>query len=144
MATPIQITFDCADPDMIATFWATALDYEKLAPPEGFNSWQELLEAQGVPEDLWNTASAIVDPRGIGHRVFFQKVPDLKASKNRVHLDLIVGGDHNTPLEERRNRVDAEVGRLTEAGATKIEPRDQNGEYWVVMLDPEGNEFCIQ
>jgi hypothetical protein len=144
MATSVQVTIDCADPDRLATFWATALGYKKQDPPEGFSSWQDFLIAQGVPEDQWNSASAVVDPDGTGPRIFFQRVPEPKASKNRVHLDVNVGGGHNTPLEERRERVNAEVERLLGAGATKLGPFEVRGEYWVVMQDPEGNEFCLQ
>ena len=144
MATSVQVTIDCADPDRLATFWATALGYKKQDPPEGFSSWQDFLIAQGVPEDQWNSASAVVDPDGTGPRIFFQRVPEPKASKNRVHLDVNVGGGHNKPLEERRERVNAEVERLLGAGATKLGPFEVRGEYWVVMQDPEGNEFCLQ
>jgi hypothetical protein len=144
VATSVQVTIDCADPDRLATFWATALGHKKQDPPEGFGSWQEFLTAQGVPEDQWNSASAVVDSDGTGPRIFFQQVPEPKASKNRVHLDLNVGGGHTAPLEERRERVGAEVERLVAAGATKLGPFEQRGEYWVVMQDPEGNEFCLQ
>jgi catechol 2,3-dioxygenase-like lactoylglutathione lyase family enzyme len=144
MATSVQVTIDCADPDRLANFWATALGYKKQDPPEGFDSWPEFLTAQGVPEDQWNSASAVVDPDGTGSRIFFQRVPEPKAKKNRVHLDVNVGGGHSTPLEERRERVGAEIERLVAAGATKLVPFEQRGEYWVVMQDPEGNEFCLQ
>jgi hypothetical protein len=144
MATSIQITFDCADPDRLATFWAAALGYEKQAPPPGYASWPEFLAAQGVPEDQWGSASAVVDPAGVGPRLFFQRVPEPKAVKNRVHLDVNVGGGGGTPLEERQARVNATAHRLTRLGATRVEDRHQLGEYWVVMQDPEGNEFCLQ
>ena len=109
MATPIQVTFDCADPDRLATFWATALGYKKQDPPEGFGSWEEFLSAQGIPEDQWNSASAVVDPDGVGPRIYFQRVPEPKTVKNRVHLDVNAGGGRDTPPDERRKRVDAEV-----------------------------------
>jgi hypothetical protein len=144
MAVRFQVTFDCADPDRVATFWAAALGYEKQAPPPGYESWPAFLAAQGIPEDQWDAASAVVDPAGVGPRLFFQRVPEPKATKNRVHLDLNVGGGPGVPLEERRRRVDAEVGRLIEAGAAKLRSFDQHHEYWVVMQDPEGDEFCLQ
>ncbi len=143
MATPIQVTFDCADPDRLATFWATALGYRKQEPPEGYASWPAFLAAQGIPEDQWNSASALIDPESRGPRLYFQRVPEPKVVKNRVHLDLTIGGRH-IPLEERRARVDAEVERLRGAGATQLRPVEEHGEYWVVMADPEGNEFCLQ
>lgn len=144
MATPIQVTFDCADPDRIATFWATALRYKKQDPPEGYATWTEFLSAQGVAEDQWNSASAIVDPDGIGPRIYFQQVPEPKSVKNRVHLDVNVGGGRDAPLNERRSRVDTEVERLVGDGATRWRSLEEHGEYCVVMYDPEGNEFCLQ
>jgi Glyoxalase-like domain len=144
MATPIQVTFDCADPDRLATFWATALGYKKQDPPPGYATWPEFLAAQGVPEDQWNAASAIVDPEGIGPRIYFQQVPEPKTVKNRVHLDVNVGGGRDTPDDERRGRVNAAVERLLGAGATRLRACAEHGEYWVVMQDPEGNEFCLQ
>ncbi len=144
MATPIQVTFDCADPDRLATFWATALGYKKQDPPEGYATWDEALAAYGVPEERWNSASAVVDPDGRGPRIFFQQVPEPKTVKNRVHLDVNIGGDAGTPSDVRRQRVDAEVERLIQAGAVRLHSAEQHGEYWVVMQDPEGNEFCLQ
>lgn len=144
MAVSFQVTFDCADPDALATFWATALEYKKQDPPEGFGTWQEFLIAQGVPEDQWDSASAVVDPAGVGPRLFFQRVPEPKTAKNRVHLDVNVGGGRGTSPEERRGRVDAAVARLVGVGAARVRAFDQHGEYWIVMTDPEGNEFCLQ
>lgn len=144
MATPIQVTFDCADPDRLATFWATALGYRKQEPPEGYATWPAFLAAQGIPEDQWNAANALIDPESRGPRLYFQRVPEPKVVKNRVHLDLNVGGGRHVPLEERRARVNAEVERLRGAGATQLRPVEEHGEYWVVMADPEGNEFCLQ
>ena len=144
MATPVQVTFDCADPDRLATFWATALGYKKQDPPTGYATWPEFLAAQGVPENRWNAASAIIDPAGRGPRIYFQQVPEPKTAKNRVHLDVNVGGGRDTPDDERRGRVNAEVERLLGAGATRLRACAEHGEYWVVMHDPEGNEFCLQ
>ncbi len=144
MATPIQVTFDCADPNRLATFWATALGYKKQDPPAGYATWNEFLAAQGVPEDQWNSANAIIDPDGIGPRIYFQRVSEPKVVKNRVHLDVNVGGGANTPLDERRKRINAEVERLVGVGATKLCSLEEYDEYWVVMYDPEGNEFCLQ
>jgi hypothetical protein len=144
VATSFQVTFDCADPDRLATFWAAALGYKKQGPPEGYATWYEFLAAQGVPEDQWNSASAVIDPDGIGSRIFFQKVPEPKSAKNRVHLDVNAGGGRAVTAAERRKRVDAEVERLVGIGATRLRDKERLGEYWVVMQDPEGNEFCIQ
>ena len=82
---------------------------------------------------------------GSGRGVFFQKVPEGKVAKNRLHLDLNVSGGHGVPVAERRPRVDAEVARLKALGATDERgAMDLRGEYWVRMNDPEGNEFCVQ
>src|SRR5262245_2137883 len=113
-------------------------------PPDGFATWEDWLREMGIPEDQWNSASAVMDPEGNKPRLYFQRVPEKKQAKNRVHLDLNVGGPHGTPMDERRGRVDPEVERLTALGATTLRPVEERGEYWVVMQDPEGNEFCVQ
>ena len=136
----MQVAIDCADPAALAAFWAAALPgYALQPPPEGFDSWPAFLAAQGVPEPSWNDASAVV---GDGPRVFFQKVPEPKTGKNRVHLDLHSGGGPSVPLAEQQARVRAAVARLTALGATLVEERAELGVAWAVMTDPEGNEFC--
>jgi hypothetical protein len=144
MATGVQIVFDCADPDKLAHFWAEALHYKIQDPPPGFDSWEAFLKAQGIPETEWNSASAVVDPAGVGPRIYFQRVPEAKTVKNRVHLDLNVGGSRSAPLEERRRRVEAEVDRLLQLGARKARTIEERGEYFVNLIDPEGNEFDVQ
>jgi hypothetical protein len=144
VAVAIQVTMDCADPRVLTDFWADALGYVEQPPPEGFASWPEALAAWGVPESDWNARSAIVDPDERGPRLFFQRVPERKSVKNRVHLDVNVGGGAGTPLEERRVRVAGAVERLTGRGATVVKHFDERDEHWVVMQDPEGNEFCLQ
>jgi hypothetical protein len=134
MAHGIQVTFDCAAPGRLAAFWASTLRYVVQPPPEGFGSWPEFLTSIGVPESEWDSRSAVVDPEGKGPRLFFQRVPEEKAAKNRVHLDVNVGKD----------RVDAEVERLLTLGAERVREHGEMGERWVVMRDPEGNEFCVQ
>ena len=88
MAVEFQVTFDSADPAAHAAFWAEALHYALQPPPSGFPSWDAALDAWGVPAERRNDRSAVVDPAGVGPRVFFQKVPEPKTAKNRVHLDL--------------------------------------------------------
>ena len=145
MATSVQIVFDCADPDRLGKFWAEALHYKTQDPPTGFASWEDFLRDQGVPEAEWNTANAIVDPEKAGPRIYFQQMDTPKPTKNRVHLDLNVSGGGRAPYEERVKRVDAEVERILKFGATKRQVwEESDGTYWVVMLDPEGNEFCVQ
>ena len=144
MATAIQIVFDCANPDLLARFWAAALGYKVQEPPPGFASWDNFLEAQGVPRDRWDSASAIVDQEGTKPRIFFQRVPEGKAVKNRVHLDLNVGGGQATPMAERKRRIAAEIERLVGLGARQGRVVEEQGEYWVNMFDVEGNEFDLQ
>jgi hypothetical protein len=144
MATQVQVTFDCADPSVLSTFWAAALGYRLQDPPEGFATWEAFLADLGVPEDEWNSASAVVDPDGGGPRLYFQRVPEPKAAKNRVHLDLNVGGPLGTSLDERKTAVGREAKRMTGIGAEVVREVEERGEFWVVMRDPEGNEFCLQ
>ena len=69
MARDVQITFDCADPAGLAAFWAEALGYRLQDPPEGFASWEQALEAMGIPPERRNDASAVTDPEGRGPRL---------------------------------------------------------------------------
>jgi hypothetical protein len=136
----MQIAIDCADPARLAEFWAAALPgYQVQPPPPGFDSWDAFLDANDVPPEHRNDASAVV---GDGPRVFFQKVPEPKTGKNRVHLDLHAGGGPSVPLDEQRERIRAEVARLQALGASLVEERAGLGVAWAVMTDPEGNEFC--
>jgi hypothetical protein len=144
MVVPIQVTFDCADPDRLAHFWADLLGYQLDPPPEGYDSWDAWLIEQGIPESEWNSASAVSDPEEHGPRIFFQRVPEPKESKNRVHLDVNVGGPRGTPADERRTAVDAAVERAIGLGAKKVRLVDERGERHYVMNDIEGNEFCLQ
>jgi hypothetical protein len=143
MAIQVQVVIDCADPARLAAFWAKALDYRIQDPPDGFDSWPAFLTSIGVPESEWNSASAVVDPDGVGPRFFFQRVPEPKQVKNRLHVDLRVAGGRLVPVEDRKAPLAAEVERLTALGASLVEPVESRGEYWIVMRDPEGNEFCI-
>ncbi|WP_176733054.1 VOC family protein [Streptomyces agglomeratus] len=147
----LQITIDCADPQRLVLFWAEALRYVPQPPPEGHATWRAYWESIGVPaEELADGAGelpeSVVDPKGIGPRIWFQQVPEPKTVKNRVHLDLKVGGGREAPLALRRERVDGEVARLTALGAsilcTMDEPEGMDY-YAVVLQDPEGNEFCV-
>jgi Glyoxalase-like domain len=145
MATAIQVVIDCADPAALSRFWALALGYKLQDPPPGSASWPEWLAAAGIPEEHWNDASAVVDPDGRGPRIYFQRVPEGKTVKNRVHLDLNVGGGPGAAKAERRERVDAEAQRLAGHGATLAGVKENElGEYCAAMLDPEGNEFDVQ
>lgn len=141
MSAAFQVTFDADDPERLGGFWASALGYEAEKPPEGFSSWEAFLASIGVPEDKRSSAYAIVDPDGVKPRLFFQQVPEGKTVKNRVHLDVraTVGLEPDQTAERR----DEEVRRLESLGATRHDERTEMGLTWVVMTDPEGNEFCV-
>jgi hypothetical protein len=139
MAIPIQVTFDAADPVALSRFWATALGYVEQPPPDGMASWDEWARRAGVPEDEWDDSAAIVDPDGVRPRLLFQKVPEGRTAKNRMHLDVNAG----TP-DHDRDRVEAHVEKLVAAGADVQGRVEEHDQYWVVMTDPEGNEFCVQ
>jgi catechol 2,3-dioxygenase-like lactoylglutathione lyase family enzyme len=146
MATRIQVTIDCADPDRLARFWTAALGYELEKPPDGSESWQAYWVGRGLAaEEIEDGYFAIVDPAGVGPRIWFQPVPERKVVKNRVHLDLGVSGGREVPVATRRERVDAAADRLVGAGATRLRVFAEEGvdHYAVVMQDPEGNEFCL-
>lgn len=143
MAKPFQITFDAHDTAAQATFWAEALGYIVQPPPEGFSTWEEFASAVGIPEEDWGNLAAAVDPDGVQPRLLFARVPEDKAVKNRVHLDVNVT-DSSTTLDARRTTIDTEVERLVTLGATKVEDRGDTTHTWTVMVDPEGNEFCVQ
>jgi len=112
------ITFDCADWAPLVEFWSAATGYRE--DPEYPN-------LPGDPEGL------LVDPAG-GPSLLFQVVPEAKAGKNRVHLDLV-------PDTTR----DAAVDRLLGLGATLVrDHRRPDGTGWVTLADPAGNEFCVE
>jgi hypothetical protein len=141
-----QLVIDCADPDLLARFWAAALGYELEPPPAGFADWDAYWRDVGLPEEeLGNGADRIVDPGGRGPRIWFQVVPERKSIKNRLHLDIGVGGGRAVPIETRRQRVDAEARRLVGLGARLVHDLNEDGidHYAVAMEDPEGNEFDI-
>ena len=145
MATGIQVVFDCADPNKQAAFWAEALHYQLPKPPGEFETWHDWARAQGIPEERWNDWASAEDPDGTGPRLYFQRVPEGKVAKNRMHLDLNVGGGRDVPAGERKVRVMAEVRRLKALGASDRRGAiEQDDEFWVRMNDPEGNEFCVQ
>lgn len=139
MSVGFQVSFDATQPAVLAAFWAVALGYVEQPPPEGFSSWGAWAASMGIPAEHRDDVAALVDPDGVRPRLLFQKVPEGKTVKNRVHLDVNVGApDHD------RQRVDAHVQRLIEVGGTVVAEREERGERWVVMQDPEGNELCVQ
>ena len=108
------ITFDCADCNRIARFWAAALQYEVRDDKEG-----------------WVVLKPI---NGSGPLLGFQQVPEPKVVKNRVHVDL-------KPLA---GTMDTEIERLASIGAQQVRLVAENPDgVHTIMQDPEGNEFCV-
>jgi hypothetical protein len=129
-----QVTFDCAEPALVARFWCDALGY--VLPPslEGFVP---------RPGEQGPASASCSDPTGVGPRLYFQRVPEGKVVKNRVHLDVRVG----TGLvgEARVAALEAECARLIPLGATRVRllVADEHNESCLLMQDIEGNEFCL-
>jgi hypothetical protein len=117
------ITFDCKEPYQLSLFWSALTGYaEKPDDPN-------------LPEHV---EAALISPNG-GPTLLFQRVPEAKQVKNRVHLDLC-------PADSDPAARDAELERILALGATIVEDhrRPENGEGWITLADPEGNEFCLE
>lgn len=140
----VQVTLDCADPAALAEFWAVVLGYQVQPPPPGFESWDATLDAWGVPADQRNSRSAVVPPPGSdGPRVFFQRVPEPKSVKNRVHLDVRAApGLEGDARMQRLEEVGEQLVALGARRLTRFEPGGIDAGH-LVMADPEGNEFCL-
>ncbi|MEU9294643.1 VOC family protein [Streptomyces sp. NPDC048266] len=136
-----QVTFDCAEPERVARFWCEVLGYVAPPPPEGFATWDDYNGS--LPAGDRGAWFACSDPTGVGPRLYFQRVPEGKAVKNRVHLDVRVA----TGLvgEERVAALEAECARLVALGAVRVQLllADENNESCLAMQDVEGNEFCL-
>ncbi|MGY5884754.1 VOC family protein [Modestobacter lacusdianchii] len=152
MSRAWQVTFDAADPRALSTFWRDVLGYVHPAPPgvdlpagaDPLAAWDDFLARVGVPENQRNSSSAVEDPDGAGPRLFFQQVPEGKVAKNRLHLD--VRAAPGLEGEERMAALEAECDRLLGLGATRVrraEPDPPLSLGFIVMTDPEGNEFCL-
>ncbi len=113
MAATLGLVLDCTDPDRLAEFWSAAIGYTTLGSAGNY--------------------VLLVDQAGLQPKLLLQRVAEPKAGKNRLHFDI------ETPS------VDEEVARLQGLGAQRIEPDaiQEHGNRWIVMADPEGNEFCV-
>ena len=126
MATHWTLGCDALDPQRVAAFWALALGY--VAEP-GYDD----------PD-----GASIIDPDGVGPAIGFLRVPEGKAVKNRMHIDIRVAGEPPWDMVERAALIRAKVAVLAAAGATVVREEwyDEHLGH-VVMFDPEGNEFCV-
>ena len=126
MATLWTLGCDAADPHGIAVFWAVALGY--VAEP-GYDD---------------SDGASIIDPDGVGQAIGFLRVPEGKTAKNRMHIDIRVAGEPPWDMAERGQLIRAKVAEVVTVGATTVR-EESYGEHLghVVMLDPEGNEFCV-
>lgn len=123
-------------------FWNEVLGYETPTPPPGFDSWEAF--SATLPPDERDTRWACVDPEGVGPRLFFQRVPEPKQVKNRLHLD--VRAAPGLQGDDRMAALEAECERLAALGATRqrrVDPAPPMEADFIVMTDPEGNEFCL-
>jgi predicted enzyme related to lactoylglutathione lyase len=113
MTARMGLVLDCADPDVLAAFWASALGYTSVGSA---GSYVMLLPTEGD-----------------GPQLLLQRVPEPKTAKNRMHLDIYVAD------------IDAEADRLATLGARRLQADslEEYGTHWFLMVDPEGNEFCV-
>ena len=112
-APEFGLVLDCVDPDRLAVFWAAALDYVNVGSAGAY--------------------VALYPRSGGGPKLLLQRVEDLKSGKNRMHVDIDAAD------------IDAEGARLERLGATRTGDTTtlEHGTRWIVMADPEGNEFCV-
>jgi hypothetical protein len=141
-----QLTIDANDPCALARFWGQALGYQPMPPKKPETTWHaHYLSRLGDNDDF---DDRLFDPEGLKPPIWFQAVPEAKAGKNRLHLDLYpTGRDNALPQEQRVETVEAKVAELVGLGASvQRRTRDDDPDdpvYYVVMQDPEGNEFCV-
>ena len=144
MPFDFQIVVDASQPHALADWWAETLGW--VVEPSDENFIRRMIAEGYASEDdtmmhngalVWKEGAAIRHPdvpSGLAKpRILFQLVPEPKTAKNRLHLDVRVGGQN----------VDAQVAKLTERGATYLHNSSQGPHWWVTMADPERNEFCV-
>ena len=134
----VQVTFDCTEPERVGRFWCEVLGY--VVPPlDGFGTWDDYQHA--VPPEERGSWFACVDPSGAGPRLYFQRVPEGKVGKNRVHHDVRVANELEG--EQRLAALEAECARLVPLGARRERLLYDGTDACMVMQDIEGNEFCL-
>ncbi|RKS09088.1 hypothetical protein DFP74_4817 [Nocardiopsis sp. Huas11] len=117
-----ELAIDCADPEALARFWCAVLDYEVQESEDGFVA----IGSPAVPEGKNR-------PGPVPPSLTFARVPEGKTVKNRLHIDV-------NPTDREQ---DEEVRRLLDLGARRVDVGQASEESWVVLADPEGNEFCV-
>lgn len=138
-----QITIDAGDPARLANFWAHALGYQLAPPTEPVTTWSAHYRDRLGERAAF--ADRIFDPKGLRPPIWFQKVPEVKAGKNRIHLDLYpTDRDDALPQGRGVGLVETKVDDLVAIGASVVRRQlADDPDYFVVMHDPEGNEFCL-
>jgi hypothetical protein len=140
MAFDIQVVIDSSSPHELADWWAEALGWQVETQDESFI--QKMVDTGAASEEdttrhrgalVWKIGAAINSPDPDRPRLLFQRVPEPKTVKNRLHFDVRVGAD----------RREAEVARLLSLGATELWRGSQGPFEWATLADPEGNEFCV-
>ncbi len=137
MARQFGVTVDCRDPGALGAFWCGILGYVEDPPPDGYPDWAAYDAAHGVTPDQANAGMTIVDPDGVGPRLYFQRVPEPKVAKNRWHLDIRVSE------QQTWSEVEDAARRARSAGAAVIARSADPDDRFIVLADPEGNEFCL-
>jgi hypothetical protein len=140
MAFDIQVVIDSSAPHELADWWAEALGWQVEPQDEAFI--RRMVETGAASEAdttrhrgalVWRVGAALNSPEPGRPRLLFQRVPEAKTVKNRMHLDIRVG-------PERR---EDEIARLLALGATELWRASQGPYEWATLADPEGNEFCV-
>jgi hypothetical protein len=137
MATRFGITVDCANPATLGAFWCAVLGYQEEPAPAGFPNWTSYDLANGISVEQANAGMTIVDPAGTGPRIYFQRVPEPKVSKNRWHLDVVAAATAAAA------GLAAAVSAAESLGARVLGRSTDASDVFVVLADPEGNEFCL-
>jgi hypothetical protein len=126
MATHWTLGCDAVEPHRLAAFWALALGY---------------VHEPGYEEP---DGASIIDPDGRGPAIGWLRVPEGKTAKNRVHIDIRVAGEPPWDMAERELLIRAKSAELAHAGGAVVREESWDGQLsHILMLDPEGNEFCV-
>jgi hypothetical protein len=118
------VAFDCSDALTVGRFWSAAV--ERPLDPGATSEFASIGFAERRTRNGWGKVELVDHPTWM-----FAKVPEQKASKNRLHLDVIAPD------------LETEIARLVDLGATRVEDKGEYGYTWTLMTDPEGNEFDI-